>query len=310
MTQAPATTVATAVRQHGGGRHPLNLLCTAPTGRLQDSCGGVINRRAEGATSSNTLPASCAAAAHPTTGVRRARELSPSLRSQIRPPAQLVKGYGQPLKPLDRLKSVSSQGEKNTRSLAVVRLLPLINLQEALNASTKFDHRIDKTNVRQAHRINRFDSRQRVVGSLNTTALRHVAYHLGRADSEVKYDRGFVCTPCNQLHSANNHCSSLILSTLLTSSLIPNRVNRCGYSSHAPSCLRPIGSTVSYAPISGCAYRQPKQGAAHQDYPKRPKTSLPHLLRDFQSRHPQQLRAELYRSSLPAPRHHVQRGAA
>lgn len=93
MTQAPATTVATAVRQHGGGRHPLNLLCTAPAGRLQDSRGGVIDRRAEGATSSNTLPASCAAAAHPTTGVRRARELSPSLRSQSCQHAQLVMGY-------------------------------------------------------------------------------------------------------------------------------------------------------------------------------------------------------------------------
>lgn len=93
MTQAPATTLATAVRQHGGGRHPLSLQCTAPAGRLQDSRGGVINRRAEGATSSNTLPASCAAAAHPTTGVRRARELSPSLRSQKRPHAQLVEGY-------------------------------------------------------------------------------------------------------------------------------------------------------------------------------------------------------------------------
>lgn len=95
MTQAPApaTTIATAVRQHGGGRHPLNLQCTAPAGRLQDSRGGVINRRAEGATSSNTLPASCAAAAHPTTGVRRARELSPSLRSQSCQPAQLVEGY-------------------------------------------------------------------------------------------------------------------------------------------------------------------------------------------------------------------------
>lgn len=93
MTQAPATTIATAVRQHGGGRHPLNLPCTEPAGRLQDSRGGVINRRAEGATSSLPLPASCAAAAHPTTGVRRARELSPSLRSQNRPHAQLAEGY-------------------------------------------------------------------------------------------------------------------------------------------------------------------------------------------------------------------------
>ena len=93
MTQAPATTVATAVRQHGGGRRPLNLPRTVQAGRLQDSRGGVINRRAEGATSSHPLPASCAAAAHPTTGVRRARELSPSLRSQNRPYAQLVEGY-------------------------------------------------------------------------------------------------------------------------------------------------------------------------------------------------------------------------
>ena len=94
MTQAPDTTVATAVRQHGGGRHPLNLPCAVQAGRLQDSRGGVINRRAEGATSSHPLPASCAAAAHPTTGVRRARELSPSLRSQSCQLAQLVEGYG------------------------------------------------------------------------------------------------------------------------------------------------------------------------------------------------------------------------
>lgn len=93
MTQAPATTVVTAVRQHGGGRHPLNLPCTAPAGRLMHSRGGVINRRGEAATSSNPLPASCAAAAYPTTGVRRARELSPSLRSTSCQHAQLVEGY-------------------------------------------------------------------------------------------------------------------------------------------------------------------------------------------------------------------------
>jgi hypothetical protein len=113
MTQAPATTIATAVRQHGGGRHPLNLPGTVQAGRLQDSRGGVINRRAEGATSSNTLPASCAAAAHPTTGVRRARELSPSLRSQNRPHAQLVEGYTR-LERLGRFKEVVSTGDNLT----------------------------------------------------------------------------------------------------------------------------------------------------------------------------------------------------
>lgn len=113
MTQAPATTVATAVRQHGGGRHPLNLPCTAQAGRLQYSRGGVINRRAEGATSSNTLPASCAAAAHPTTGVRRARELSPSLCSQSCQHAQLVEGYTH-LARLSRLKEVIRPGNDLT----------------------------------------------------------------------------------------------------------------------------------------------------------------------------------------------------
>lgn len=93
MTQAPATTVANAVRQHGGGRTPMNLQSTAPAGRLMHSRGGVINRRGEAATSSNPMPASCAAAAHPTTGVRRARELSTSLRSTSRPLAQLVEEY-------------------------------------------------------------------------------------------------------------------------------------------------------------------------------------------------------------------------
>jgi hypothetical protein len=310
MTQAPATTVATAVRQHGGGRRPLNLPCTVLAGRLQDSRGGVINRRAEGATSSNTLPASCAAAAHPTTGVRRARELSPSLRSQSCQHAQLVEGYKAQLEPLDRLERAGCQVEKETRSLTVVSLLPLINLKEAFDTATKLNHRIDKTYVRQAHGVNRLNSRQSVVSRLNTASLRHIANQRRRPYSEMQYERCLIGTPCNQLHSANHNCSSFLPGTLLACPLIPDGVERGQHSSQASNRLSPIGCTIRYSPITRRAEYQPKQAAADQENPNSPKTPLPHFLGNHQARHPQQLLAESNRRSLPAPCHHVQRGAA
>lgn len=87
-----ANTNVIAAPQRGGDRAPQQPVGTMPAGRQQDAR-GTIDRRAEGATYSPTPPTSGAAALHPTTGVRRARELSPSLRSQNHPHAQLVEGY-------------------------------------------------------------------------------------------------------------------------------------------------------------------------------------------------------------------------
>lgn len=87
-----ASTKPVAAPQRGGDRALQHQVNAMQAGRQQDSR-GTIDRRDEVATYSQPTPDSCAAAAHPTTGVRRARELSPSLRSQNRPHAQLVEGY-------------------------------------------------------------------------------------------------------------------------------------------------------------------------------------------------------------------------
>lgn len=88
-----ANTNVIAAPQRGGDRAPQHPAGTVPAGRQQDAR-GTIDRRAEGATYSPTLPTSGAAALHPKAGVRRARELSPSLRSQSCQHAQPVEGYG------------------------------------------------------------------------------------------------------------------------------------------------------------------------------------------------------------------------
>lgn len=93
MIKATANTNVRAVLQHGGGLAHTQQPRTNARGRQLTPRGGVINRRCE-ATSIIPLPfPSSAAAVYPLTGVRRARKLSPSLRSNNRPHAQLVVGY-------------------------------------------------------------------------------------------------------------------------------------------------------------------------------------------------------------------------
>lgn len=93
MTQATATTVVRAVRQHGGGLVHTQQPRAHARGRQLTPRGGAINRRCEATSIIHSLFPSSAAAAYPLTGVRRARTLSPSLRFNNRPHAQLVVGY-------------------------------------------------------------------------------------------------------------------------------------------------------------------------------------------------------------------------
>lgn len=97
MTQATATTASRAVRQHGGGLVHANPPRTTLRGRHHCTSGGAINRRCEAASIIALAFSAPATLAYPMTGVRRARELSPSLRSQNRPHAQLVLGAKPPL---------------------------------------------------------------------------------------------------------------------------------------------------------------------------------------------------------------------
>ncbi|PZW65233.1 hypothetical protein F471_03711 [Pseudomonas sp. URMO17WK12:I1] len=94
MTLATASTVVRAVRQHGGGLVHTQQPRAHARGRQRIPRGGAINRRCEATSIIHSLLPSSAAAAYPLTGVRRARTLSPSLRFNNRPHAQLVVGYG------------------------------------------------------------------------------------------------------------------------------------------------------------------------------------------------------------------------
>ncbi|MFP6861266.1 hypothetical protein [Pseudomonas sp.] len=95
MTLATATTTAKAVRQHGGGLVHAILPRAALRCRQQSPIGGVKKSLCCAAAGINALdPQATAALAYPMTGVRQAQKLSTPLRSPIRPSAQHVLGYG------------------------------------------------------------------------------------------------------------------------------------------------------------------------------------------------------------------------
>lgn len=317
MTQAPATTIATAVRQHGGGRHPLNLQCTAPAGRLQDSRGGFITRRAEGATSSHPLPASCAAAAHPTTGVRRARKLSPSLRSQNRPPAQLVERYGRSRLQLsqpclqsfnDTRKSAVElpfQGECHliTRrycSLKAVQLLAEVKTDsQQVRVVRACNNRIEARNYLSNHVHSVF------IGAVERSWQRLISYQHLRFPSE-KTDLLEGCFSPLQLRS---DLISLPQEPLIDWNRYGNyQGNDRTNGLHPPRSVR--GQPALLYPVRDRPHQQPESATTNQKPPSSPQAPLPHLPGNLKPRHPQQLHAEINRRSLPAPCHHVQRGAA
>lgn len=97
MTQATATTAPNAVRQHGGGLIHANQPRATLRGRHQSPSGGVINRRCAAASIIALASSASATLAYPKTCVRQAQKSSTPLRSPIRPPAQLVVGYGPPI---------------------------------------------------------------------------------------------------------------------------------------------------------------------------------------------------------------------
>lgn len=94
MSLATHRTQASAARKRGGGLARRYLLASLPMGRPAMPPGGETKSLCRAA-AGIFLPQSsaCAAVAYPTTGVRRAQELSLSLRSPTPPAAQLAKGY-------------------------------------------------------------------------------------------------------------------------------------------------------------------------------------------------------------------------
>ena len=97
MTQATATTVPKAVRQHGGGVVHANQPRATLRGRHQCPSGGVKTSLCCAAAGINALDLQATATlAYPMTGVRRAQKLSTPLRSLTRPHAQPVMGYKHP----------------------------------------------------------------------------------------------------------------------------------------------------------------------------------------------------------------------
>lgn len=94
MNLATLPPEASAARKRGGGLARRYLLASLLMGRPSMSEGGETKslcRAAAGITSA--LPSACECLVYPTKGVRRAQELSHSLRSPARPHAQLVVGY-------------------------------------------------------------------------------------------------------------------------------------------------------------------------------------------------------------------------
>lgn len=85
---------ATAALKRGSGQAQPQGIAINCTGRFPQPEGGDLNSLCCAAAGIFALDAKAhARAVYPTTGVRAAQKLSPSLRSQIRPHAQLAKGY-------------------------------------------------------------------------------------------------------------------------------------------------------------------------------------------------------------------------
>lgn len=98
MSLATLSTQALAVRKHGGGQAPTQRPTQQAGGHPLRSKGGEINSLCcVAAGIINLLLRAAASHAYPTTCVRRAPFTAAPLRSQNRPPAQLVEGYKHPL---------------------------------------------------------------------------------------------------------------------------------------------------------------------------------------------------------------------
>lgn len=323
MTQAPDTTVATAVRQHGGGRHQLNLQCTVQAGRLQDSRGGVINRRAEGATSSNTLPASCAAAAHPTTGVRRARELSSSLRSQNRPHAQLVEGYTPYTshvrmssgKPVDNLSASYTAVFKTTYcgtpTLKIEAGESEIRNQLFPKSGHNF-HLPKQVNLQIVQLHNWYGIQRGRMGRPFKIRAFFKVFAERRCRAEIQRPlQGSKQNP--QLYALimseqQKNLPQLFFSLTLLDGLMGVGENRSPRKSkHRSNRLNPRGPNLTgiYSQHNYVGGRKNQDHARHRDH----QVLLCPLPAAFVP-HPYHLDAQEHRPSLPAPCHHVQRGAA
>lgn len=315
----PANTTVIAAPQRGGDRAPQHLAGTAPAGRQQD-VRGTIDRRAEGATYSPTLPTSGAAALHPKAGVRRARELSPSLRSQNRPHAQLVEGYksvtfGEP-RPQGRQGEIDLCGFLHISACLVTlrtELVPYrveIVFARAAYLSFKKGYSVNQTSLALEVRVLNIG----VFGHTNHAQIFQSSAKVrelpGRrhpfCPSLGKVDGGLLC--CRDTEDSHLQqpvscfviCPVLpLLLDLVLSISEPNSSEDCGGSSGSRSPISGT-STVGPAPSYKDDQRKRYQSARWRDEEHRKLIeSDPHrfLLAKFVK-------------SLTAPCHHVQRGAA
>ncbi|MDH0702452.1 hypothetical protein N5D41_13280 [Pseudomonas toyotomiensis] len=344
MTQAPATTIATAVRQHGGGRHPLNLPSTAPAGRLHDSRGGVINRRAEGATTSHPLPASCAAAAHPTTGVRRARELSPSLRSQNRPHAQLVEGYttsfealtNQPWKKLQKFFPITLElcksfhnpalqvfcwirsyihREQSNQNGQVIAVLRSDDVALRILIIIKVQHGALHNPLEEIYICSLYCNPLPIffaLAPLKAEGLRsYIRSHSALRSSEQILG-GVDCLPHKHMKPHRMRVVSYLCIFSTTLQLLLITVERDDYRNHdgkdGANCLDP-SRRILQASSSHDHLNCPAQSSYCQESPNDPDGSNRHPLGDLPLTHSNPLQQDDH-LSLPALCHHVQRGAA
>lgn len=323
MTQAPATTVANAVRQHGGGRTPMHLQRTAPDGRLMHSRGGVINRRGEAATSSNPPFASCAAATHPTTGVRRARKSSPSLRSQNCPHAQLVKGYKAATLLEVQFRQLHLRRTPNTSYCPETYTNYLFHQASLLIAECRITYELPQRSqgsLDAASQLNPADSRLRARYRA-VSDLRHKRQVVLQADFQLLQFKGVSVIPYCLVGSTENiagmggECHDLLhefrfaVRSFMTASSILKAGHENSHSNrrNRSNSLHP-GRSMLTTP------RQGHQPPSRQQHQRREQQRLAYLSQseayvELPIEHAN-LPALVLAASLPAPCHHVQRGAA
>ncbi len=325
MTLATATTVVRAVRKHGGGLVQAQQPRAHARGRQLTSRGGVINRRCEATSIIHSLFQSSAAAAYPLTGVRRARTLSPSLRFNNSTYAQLVVGYGYIStalllrKPLKQFIKIADQACEvvaiyGTGDGAV--LIQFISLGRGkpgqVNETDKFFDHFWCLHLYQSYFFHLGQIRRQLLciefRPANVQTIGAVDLTNQHVCANAAANSNFVESPEKNTRAGNLGLLRCLDLTLRRVKGGPRRYQNRRYRADSLHPSRPV-DVVS----SPRAIKQPETHEEHcdDDHRYRPGSFEPSERPNSKFRFQHGQHSRINKSlSLPAPRHHVQRGAA
>ena len=241
MTLATHRTQAPAARKRGGGLTHMLQDCAVATGRQQMPEGGEINSLCRAAAGIiPTLSSARAGVGHPTTGVRRAAEMGPTLRFPFRPYAQLVKGYTPHLEPLESLQGRGRKVTKLTRAIAMIPLQPRVNDQYAFEAAGNRHDVLNHIDARERHQINAFHRVQGVTPRLLHARSRALLISLlALPDLVMDQQCGGVGTLSGDLNRPDDNRLTLCGRPLLPLLLMPHLPNNCPDSAERSNRLHP-----------------------------------------------------------------------